>query len=189
MGESFENLGPRWYVVHTYSGYENKVKTNIEKIVDNRGLQNIIFDVRVPTVESEDEGGAKQSEPAKSSKDKKEIEEKLYPSYVLVKMEMSDASWHIVRNISGVTGFVGPGSKPVPITDEEVAQMGVDVREIDLGYTVGDGVKVKNGPMSGFIGVVQTIGEDKKSALVIVSMFGRETPMEIETKDLEKLVF
>ena len=177
MGESFENLGPRWYVVHTYSGYENKVKANIEKIVENRNLQDTIFEIKVPVevVESVTEKGRKESE------------EKLFHGYVFVKMCMSDHSWHIVRNIGGVTGFVGPGSKPVPLSEEEVAQMGVETRTVTLEYGVGDGVKIRAGYLAGTIGVVKSISDDMRKVTVVASMFGRETPIEVGAEELEKL--
>lgn len=168
----------RWYVAHTYSGYENKVKTNLEKIVENRGIHHLIADVRIPvevTVENEGE------------ENEKEVVTKTYPSYVLVKMVMTDESWHVVRNIRGVTGFVGPGSKPVPLTDEEVAAMGIETRVISLAYEVGDSVKIVSGPLSGFIGVVQEISEDKKKIKVIASMFGRETPVELDSDSVEAI--
>lgn len=133
---------PLWYVIHTYSGYENKVATNIEKIVENRGLQNMIFDVRIPT----------ETVVEKTEKEEKEIERKLFPSYVLVKMVMNDESWHIIRNTTGVTGFVGPGSRPVPLTEEEVEALGVEVRVIEIHFSVGDSVRICDGPLSGFIG-------------------------------------
>ena len=166
----------RWYVAHTYSGYENKVKTNLEKIIENRGLQHLIHDVRIPveiTVENEGE------------EDEKEVENKVFPSYVLVKMLMTDESWHVVRNIRGVTGFVGPGSKPVPLTDEEVAAIGVETRVVELKYAVGDSVKIVAGPLSGFVGVVEEISGDKKKIKVIASMFGRETPVELDSDSVE----
>lgn len=178
MGESsFENVGPRWYVVHTYSGYENKVKTNLEKIVENRQLGHLIFDIKVPTetvVES-------------VAGEEKEIENKIFPSYVLVKMIMTDESWHVVRNIRGVTGFVGPGSKPIPLSDEEVSAIGVESKVINLGYDIGDTVKIISGMMTGFIGVVKEISDDKKKIKVIASMFGRETPVELDSDCVEKL--
>ena len=168
----------RWYVAHTYSGYENKVKTNLEKIIENRGLQHLIHDVRIPveiTVENEGE------------EDEKEVENKVFPSYVLVKMLMTDESWHVVRNIRGVTGFVGPGSKPVPLTDEEVAAIGVETKQITLEYEIGDSVKVTAGPLKGFVGTVMEISDDKKKIKVLVSMFGRETPIELDSESAEKL--
>lgn len=166
-----------WYVVHTYSGYENKVKTNLEKIVENRGLQDLIFDARVP-VEIVTEG---------TGESEKEVENKLFPSYVLVKMIMSDETWHIVRNIRGVTGFVGPGSKPIPLTDEEVANIGIEVRTINLNYSVGDSVKIKSGTLDGFIGRVEEISEDKKKIKVMATIFGRETPVELDSDSVELL--
>lgn len=166
----------RWYVAHTYSGYENKVKTNLEKIVENRGLHHLIEDVRIPVeIEVENEG----------EEDEKEVENKVFPSYVLIKMLMTDESWHVVRNIRGVTGFVGPGSKPVPLTDEEVAAIGVETRVVNLEYAVGDSVKIVAGPLSGFVGVVEEISDDKKKIKVVASMFGRETPVELDSDSVE----
>lgn len=166
-----------WYVVHTYSGYENKVKTNLEKIIENRGLQHLFFDTRVP-VEIVTEG---------TGESEKEVESKLFPSYVLVKMIMSDETWHVVRNIRGVTGFVGPGSKPIPLTDEEVANIGIEVRTINLNYSVGDSVKIKSGTLDGFIGRVEEISEDKKKIKVMATIFGRETPVELDSDSVELL--
>ena len=167
------NLGPRWYVAHTYSGYENKVKSSIERIVENRGLGDLIFDVQIPV------------EITRTVNDKgveKEVETKIFPSYVLVKMVMTDDSWHVVRNTRGVTGFVGPGSKPVALTDEEVAALGIDHKEpkIALSYKVGDQVRITDGPITNFVGVVDEISESENRVRVIVSMFGRETPVELE---------
>ena len=170
------NIGLRWYVAHTYSGYENKVKTNLEKIIENRGLHHLIKDVRIPVEITVD---------AVSEKDEKEVENKVFPSYVLVKMLMTDESWHVVRNIRGVTGFVGPGSKPVPLTDEEVAAIGVETRVVELKYGLGDSVKIVAGPLTGFVGVVEEISDDKKKIKVIASMFGRETPVELDSDSVE----
>ena len=163
---------PRWYVAHTYSGYENKVKANLEKIIENRGLQDVIMDIRIPVeVIKEDAGVDENGNPVE-----KEIENKIFPSYVLV-----------VRNIRGVTGFVGPGSKPVPLSDEEVAAIGVDTGEIKLDYEVGDSVTVKSGPLKGYVGTVEEISEDRKKIKVLLSMFGRETPLELDSDSAEKL--
>ena len=170
-----------WYVAHTYSGYENKVKANLEKIVENRGLKDMICDVRVPVEISVEVSGAGDGKPQK-----KEVENKIFPSYVLVKMIMTDETWHIVRNIRGVTGFVGPGSKPVPLTDEEVSAIGVETRVVTLDYKIGDSVTVSNGPLKGYIGTVQEISPDKKKIKVLVSMFGRETPVELDSDIVEK---
>lgn len=160
----------KWYVVHTYSGYENKVATNIEKVVENRKLHDLIHAVMIPT------------EKVTEIKDNKtrEVERKLFPGYVLVKMIMTDDSWYVVRNIRGVTGFVGPGSKPVPLTEEEVNALGVDRKEIEVNYGVGDSVRIIDGYLDGFIGVVDEIDTDRGTLKVTVSMFGRETPVELE---------
>ena len=174
---------PRWYVAHTYSGYENKVKANLEKIIENRGLQDVIMDIRIPVETVQEENGTDEEGNAVV----KEVENKIFPGYVLVKMKMSDATWHVVRNIRGVTGFVGPGSKPVPLTDEEVAAIGVEVRQTRLDYEVGDSVTVKSGPLKGYIGTVEEISEDLKKIKVLVSMFGRETPLELDSDSAEKL--
>ncbi len=159
----------RWYVVHTYSGYENKVAATIQKTVENRRLENLFLDIRVPmeTVTEIRDSGPKQ------------VERKIFPGYVLVKMIMTDESWYVVRNTRGVTSFVGPGSKPVPLTDEEVAALGMEKREIQLSYQVGDNVKIIDGPLEGFIGVVDEIVLASETVRVTVSMFGRETPVEL----------
>lgn len=170
------NLGPRWYVVHTYSGYENKVKVSIEKIVENRGLGHLIFDVTIPsekTVITNEKG------------EQKEVESKIFPAYVLVKMTMTDESWHVVRNITGVTGFVGPGSKPVPLTDEEVEAFNVEVRhEKDFGLKVGAKVKVVSGTFAGYSGTLQEISEDRKQVTVLVATERRDIPVIVEAKDV-----
>lgn len=161
----------KWYVVHTYSGYENKVATNIEKVVENRRLDDLILEVRVPT------------EKVTEIKDNKkhEVERKIFPGYVLVKMVMTDDSWYVVRNTRGVTGFVGPGSKPVPLTNDEVLALGVEKREqVEVSYKVGDSVKIIDGPLEGFIGTVEELDTEKNKVKVVVSMFGRETPVELE---------
>ncbi len=168
---------PLWYVVHTYSGYENKVAQNIEKAVENRGLENLILSVNVP-IETVIEN---------TEKGEKEIERKLFPSYVLVKMVMNDETWHIIRNITGVTGFVGPGSRPVPLTDEEVERMGVEVRTIEIKFAVGDSVRITDGPLSGFIGVVEEISSDMKTVQVTASLFGRETKVELNSNQVAAL--
>lgn len=160
----------KWYVIHTYSGYENKVATNIEKVVENRSLHDLIPEVRVPT------------ETVTEIKDnkKRDVERKIFPGYVLVKMVLTDDSWYVVRNTRGVTGFVGPSSKPVPLTDEEVDALGVDVKQIEVNYAVGNTVAIVDGPLEGFTGVVEELDLDKNKVKVVVSMFGRETPVELE---------
>lgn len=160
----------KWYVVHTYSGYENKVATNIEKVVENRRLHDLILEVKVPTetvVEMKDNK-------------KREVERKIFPGYVLVKMVMDDESWYVVRNTRGVTGFVGPASKPVPLTEEEIASLGVETKQVEISYQVGDSVKIVDGPLEGFIGTVEAVEIPKNRVRVVVSMFGRETPVELE---------
>ncbi|MBQ7364378.1 MAG: transcription termination/antitermination factor NusG [Clostridia bacterium] len=170
--------GARWYVAHTYSGYENKVKTNLEKIVENRRLQDKIFDIQIPVM----------TEMVQEGDTTKEVEAKVFPSYVLVKMIMTDETWHVVRNITGVTGFVGPGSRPVPLTDDEVAAIGVEKPAVTvLSFEVGDSVKIIAGALNGFIGRVEEISDDKKKVKVMASMFGRETPVELETSSVERI--
>lgn len=167
----------KWYVVHTYSGYENKVASNLEKTVENRQLQDLIQEIRVPT------------ETVVEIKDNKqrEVERKIFPGYVIVKMILNDESWYVVRNIRGCTGFVGPTSKPVPLTDEEVRRLGVEVRQIEVSYAVGDSVKIIDGPLDDFVGVVDSIDTEKNCVRVIVSMFGRETPVELELDQVEPI--
>jgi len=171
------DANPRWYVIHTYSGYENKVASNIEKIVENRGLSEMIFDVLVPTEKVVEISGS----------DEKEIERKLFPSYVLVKMIMNDDSWHIIRNTTGVTGFVGPGSRPVPLSDKEVEKLGVDVKVVEVTFEVGDSVKIIDGPLSGFVGLVEEITPDKTKVTVSASLFGRETKVELMVSQVKPI--
>lgn len=167
----------RWYVIHTYSGYENKVSSNLEKVVENHKLQDLILDIKVPT------------ETVVEIKDNKrhEVERKIFPGYVLVKMVMTDDSWYVVRNVRGVTGFVGPGSKPVPLTDREVEALGVEKRTIEVDYAVGDNVKIIDGPLEGFMGLVEEIDVERNSVRVMISMFGRETPVELELSQVAAL--
>ncbi len=167
----------KWYVVHTYSGYENKVKANLEKIVENRSMQEYILDIVVPMEEQIEIKDGK----------KKATLKKVFPGYVLVKMIMSDESWYVVRNTRGVTGFVGPGSKPVPLTDEEVKAMGVEEFMPVVDYEVGDNVRVVSGPLENFIGLVEEINMEKRKVRVAVSMFGRETPVELELVQISKI--
>ncbi|HBL83631.1 MAG: transcription termination/antitermination protein NusG [Clostridiales bacterium GWF2_38_85] len=166
-----------WYVVHTYSGYENKVATSIEKMVENRGLGHLIQDVKIP-VELVTEA---------SDKGIKEIERKLFPSYVMVKMVMNDESWHAIRNTRGVTGFVGPGSKPVPLSETEVEALGVEVHVIEILYNVGDNVRICDGPLNGFIGIVDEISPDKKKVKVTASLFGRDTTVELDSTQVSPI--
>lgn len=167
----------RWYVVHTYSGYENKVKANLEKTIENRGLHDLIHDVQVPMEEVVEEKDGK----------KKITQKKIFPGYVLVKMLMNDDSWYVVRNTRGVTGFVGPGSKPVALTDEEVESMGIAEKPIDIDLEVGETVRVVSGPLENFVAVIQEINAEKRKLKALVNMFGRETPIELDFNQIEKL--
>ena len=170
-----KNLGPRWYVAHTYTGYENKVKLSIEKIVENRGLGHLIYDVQVPVI----------TETVVNDKgEEKVIETKLLPSYVLVKMTMTDESWHVVRNITGVTGFVGPGSEPTPLSDEEVEKYNVETKSDDFKFKLGDKVKAISGIFEGYEGILQEISEDKKSLVILANTGKRDIPIMVETKDV-----
>ena len=165
----------KWYVVHTYSGYENTVKATIEKTVETRHLQDLIHVVSIPmeTVTEVTDNGPKT------------YDRKVFPGYVLVKMIMTDEAWYIIKNVRGVTGFVGSGTKPTPLTEEEVLQLGVEKHEIVVSYDVGDYVKITDGPLTSFIGVVDALDVDKNKVRVIVSMFGRETPVELELDQVE----
>ncbi|WP_138159405.1 transcription termination/antitermination protein NusG [Peptoniphilus catoniae] len=167
----------KWYVVHTYSGHENKVKATMEALVINSNMQNYIFDIQVPMEEYvENKEGSKKVK-----------ERKIFPSYVLVKMIMNDESWYIVRNTRGVTGFVGPGSKPVPLTDEEVRNLGVaSDKELFGDYEIGDSVKVINGPFNDFLGVIDSFNYEKGKVKVMISMFGRDTLVELDFNQIIK---
>lgn len=160
----------KWYVVHTYSGYENKVASDLATMVESRGMQDLIQEIKIPT-ETVTE--------VKEDK-KREVERKIFPGYVLIKMIVTDDSWYVVRNIRGCTGFVGPASKPVPLTEEEVVALGVEKHSVEVGYSEGDTVKIINGPLEGYSGVIKSIDLANNSVCVVLSMFGRETPVELE---------
>ncbi|MGG3842728.1 transcription termination/antitermination protein NusG [Anoxybacillus kestanbolensis] len=173
-----------WYVIHTYSGYENKVKTNLEKRVESMGMQDKIFRVVVPEEEETDTKGGK----------KKVVKKKVFPGYVLVEMIMTDDSWYVVRNTPGVTGFVGSagaGSKPTPLLEEEVSailkRMGVDFIELEFDFELNETVRIKEGPFANFVGTIQEIEMDKRKVTVLVDMFGRETPVELDFSQIEKI--
>ena len=168
----------KWYVVHTYSGYENAVAATIEKAAENRKMLDQILEIKIPT--------EKVTEIHESKT--KEVERKIFPGYVLIKMVMNDVSWHLVRNVRGVTGFVGSASKPIPLTEDEILNLGIERHEIVVGYEVGSTVKVIDGPLEGFLGVVEEIELDKSRVRVIVSMFGRETPIDLDFDQIELAV-
>ena len=166
----------KWYVIHTYSGYENAVKTSIEKFVTGRNMEDMILRMEIPmeTVTEVTDSGAT-----------KEVERKVFPGYVLIKMVMTDETWHLVRNVRGVTGFVGSANKAIPLTEEEVLAMGMEKHEIVVQYNVGDHVRIMDGPLASFTGIVEEIEPDKNRVSVMVSMFGRETPVDLELDQVE----
>ncbi|MDR5588744.1 MULTISPECIES: transcription termination/antitermination protein NusG [Clostridium] len=168
----------RWYVVHTYSGYENKVKANLEKAIENRSLESLIYDMQVPMEEVIEEKDGKQKVSLK----------KKFPGYVLIKMLMTDESWYVVRNTRGVTGFVGPGSKPVPLSDEEVETMGVLEMPVEIDLEVGESIRIISGPLMDSVAKIQEIVLEKKKIKALVDMFGRETLAELDFNQVEKLV-
>lgn len=164
-----------WYVVHTYSGYENTVKATIEKYVENRHLQDVILEISIPmeTVTEITDNGPK------------DVERKVFPGYVLAKMVMNDETWHVIRNIRGVTGFLGSGNNPIPLSDSDVAALGVEKREIVVGYQVGDTVKIIDGAFESYLGTVEEIDLKRNKVRVVVTMFNRETPIELELEQVE----
>ena len=167
----------KWYVVHTYSGYENKVKVDIEKTIENRNLQDQILEVSVPMLEvAELKNGVE-----------KLADKKMFPGYVLIHMVMNDDTWYVVRNTRGVTGFVGPGSKPVPLSEEEMAGLGFSTKEVAVEYELGDTVVVTAGAWKDTIGAVKSINEGKKTLTINVEMFGRETPVELNFTEVKKM--
>lgn len=171
------DVGPRWYVAHTYAGYENKVKDSLEKIVENRALGHLIFDIRIPVEKIIEKNGDVE----------KEIEVKIFPSYVYIKMCMTDESWHAVRNITGVTGFVGPGSRPTPLSEDEVEALNFEQKaRVTLSFEEGDAVDIIDGMFSGYPGVVQSISEDMKTVTVLVKRGGRrDMPVEMDVSMLK----
>jgi len=169
--------GAKWYVIHTYSGHENKVKVNIEKLVENRGMQDLVLEIVVPT-----------EDPIEIKDGQRKIKtRKMFPGYVIVKMIVTNESWYLVRNTQGVTGFVGHGSEPVPLTNEEVRRMGIEKVYIKLDISPGDSVKVINGPFESFMGVVEEVNFDRQTLKVRISMFGRDTPVELEFDQVDKI--
>ena len=166
-----------WYVVHTYSGYENTVKATIEKYIGNRNMQDLIHEISIPmeTVTEITDNGPK------------EVERKVFPGYVLVKMVMNDETWHVIRNIRGVTGFLGEGNKAIPLSDSDVAALGVEKREIVIGYQVGDTVRITDGALASLLGTVEEVDLERSKVHVVVSMFGRETPVELDLDQVESI--
>ena len=169
------NVGVRWYVAHTYSGYENKVKASLERIIENRGLGHLFFDIKIPV----------ETVVEKNGDTEKEVEVKVFPSYVLIKMIMNDESWHAVRNITGVTGFVGPGSRPTPLTEAEVDALNIESKRVELLVKVGDEVSVCGGLFEGYTGVVQSISDDQKKITVLVKRGRRDMPVELDANDVK----
>jgi len=168
----------KWYVIHTYSGYENAVKTSIEKLVAGRNMEDMVLRMEIPmeTVTEVTDAGTT-----------KEVERKVFPGYVLIKMVMTDETWHLVRNVRGVTGFVGSANKAIPLTEEEVLAMGMEKHEVVVKYQVGDHVKIVDGPLASFTGIVEDIEPEKNRVSIMVSMFGRETPVDLELDQVEVL--
>ena len=177
MSQKDYDLEPRWYVVHTYSGYENKVKTDLEKMIKNRELQNYFFDIIVPMEEQIE---------IKDGKTKTNLK-KVFPGYVLVKMIVTEQTWYIVRNTRGVTGFVGSGTDPIPLTDSEIRKMGFDIQSFNINYEVNDQIRVITGPFENFTGTVISINKEKHKVKVMISMFGRETPVDVDFTEVEKI--
>lgn len=167
----------KWYVAHTYSGYENKVKEDLEKTVENRSLQDMILEISYPTEEVVEMKDGKR----------KVVTRKMLPGYVMIKMIMNDKTWYVVRNTRGVTGFVGPGSKPVPLTDEEVTKLGVEYIPIELDLSVGESVRVVSGPLENFIGTVEALDPERQKVKLTVSIFNRDTPVELDYIQVQKL--
>mgnify|MGYP004565270023 FL=1 len=167
----------KWYVAHPYSGYENKVKEDLEKTVENRGLQDMILEISYPTEEVVEMKDGKR----------KVVTRKMLPGYVMIKMIMNDKTWYVVRNTRGVTGFVGPGSKPVPLTDEEVTKLGVEYIPIELDLSVGESVRVVSGPLENFIGTVEALDPERQKVKLTVSIFNRDTPVELDYIQVQKL--
>ena len=177
MSQKDYDLEPRWYVVHTYSGYENKVKTDLEKMIKNRELQDYFFDIIVPMEEQIE---------IKDGKTKTNLK-KVFRGYVVVKIIVTEQTWYIVRNTRGVTGFVGSGTDPIPLTDSEIRKMGFDIQSFNINYEVNDQIRVITGPFENFTGTVISINKEKHKVKVMISMFGRETPVDVDFTEVEKI--
>ncbi len=177
MSQEEKELMPRWYVIHTYSGYENKVKTDLEKTIKNRELEDYFFNIIVPMEEQIE---------IKDGKRKTNLK-KVFPGYVLIKMIVTEKTWYIVRNTRGVTGFVGSGTDPIPLTEDEIRSMGFEISEVNVDYDINDSVKILDGALADFIGTVTEINKEKHKVRVLVSMFGRETPVDLDFSQVQKL--
>ena len=178
MSQKDYDLVPRWYVVHTYTGYENKIKTDLEKTVENRELEDFFFEIVVPMEEQIE---------IKDGKRKSNLK-KVFPGYILIKMIVTEETWYIVRNTRGVTSFVGSGTDPIPLTDEEILSMGIEnSKSVNVNYEIGDGVRIVNGSFEGLSGTVQEINTEKYIVTVLITMFGRETPVEVEFSQVTKI--
>jgi len=177
MSQKDYDMVPRWYVVHTYSGYENKVKTDLEKTIKNRELEDFFFEIIVPMEEQIE---------IKDGQRKANLK-KVFPGYVLIKMIVTEESWYIVRNTRGVTGFVGSGTDPIPLSEAEIRKMGFEDAIINVDYNKNDNVQISGGPLDGYTGIVQEINKEKNKVKVLVSMFGRETPVELEFSQVQKI--
>ena len=177
MSQENNELVPRWYVIHTYSGYENKVKTDLENTIKNRELGDYFFDIIVPMEEQIE---------IKDGKRKTNLK-KVFPGYVLIKMIVTEKTWYIVRNTRGVTGFVGSGTDPIPLTEDEIRAMGFEISEVNIDYDINDSVRVMDGPLQDFVGTVTEINKEKHKVKVLVSMVGRETPVELEFSQVQKI--
>ena len=177
MSQEEKELVPRWYVIHTYSGYENKVKTDLEKTIKNRELEDYFFNIIVPMEEQIE---------IKDGKRKTNLK-KVFPGYVLIKMIVTEKTWYIVRNTRGVTGFVGSGTDPIPLTEDEIRAMGFEITEVNVDYDINDSVRIFDGALTDFVGVVTEINKEKRKVKVLVSMFGRETPVELDFSQVQKI--
>ena len=177
MSQKENELEPKWYVVHTYSGYENKVKTDLEKKIKNQELEDFFFEIVVPMEEQIE---------IKDGKRKANLK-KVFPGYVLIKMIVTEQTWYVVRNTRGVTGFVGSGTDPIPLTEEEIRKMGFEIAEVKVDYDVNESIQIIDGPFKDYIGTVQEINKEKHKVKVLISMFGRETPVELELSQVQKV--
>ena len=177
MSQEKVDLEPKWYVIHTYSGYENKVKADLEKKVKNQEMEEFFFDIVVPMEEQIE---------IKDGKRKTNLK-KVFPGYVLIEMIVTEQTWYIVRNTRGVTGFVGSGTDPIPLTEQEIRQMGFELPSVNVDFSQGDSVSITGGSFDGFVGTVQEINKDKHKVKVLVSMFGRETPVDLELSQVQKV--